>query len=74
MYLIIFSRSINRHKGDYGRPTAAISRDEHNVLYAKKHRYCIVLYIIITLGKKLNHGPHTCLARARLLQGAEISN
>ena len=37
LYVIIFSRSINTHTGDYGRPTAAIRRAAQNVSYAKKH-------------------------------------
>ena len=35
IYLVIFSRSINKHTGDYGHPTVALRRVAHNVLYAK---------------------------------------
>ena len=44
MHEMIVSRSINTHKGDYGRPTAAICRTAHNVLYTKKHTQMNALY------------------------------
>ena len=41
--LNIFSRSINTHTGDYGRPMADM-KAAHNVLYTKKHRQTNVSY------------------------------
>ena len=49
LYSIIISRSINTHTGNYGRPTAAISRAAHNVFYTKKHTQTNVSYAVMDI-------------------------